>query len=203
MKAKHFTLFGALILLGACSSSSSGSSGDGEPEDVAGGQSGTDGAGSYYCDLEPHTSADIPLDQSIPSFMSCTAEDAVGLLSTAQAFDCGELGEVELSVGTATAAHQLTGKLYSDTGDPGPGTDCYSLEVDVPVHVAAQDGGVSFDASGFIVGHLCSDYELEGAATDSAGKSWRFRAFVAPGSASLTVSVDEEQSVFCSALPQE
>lgn len=198
MKAKTFTLFGALMLLGACSSTS-GTGADGKPDDMAGGQSGTDGAGSYYCDLTEHTSAELALDEPLGSQGTCTAENATAQLAAIGAFDCGELGTLELSVGAATGAQRLTGLSYSDTGEAGPGVPCNSLGVDAPLQLTTTGSSVVLDATSFVVGHLCTNVEIE--AEGEGGVHWRLFAGISEP-AGLVVSVGEGSSILCDPVPK-
>jgi hypothetical protein len=197
MKTSALNILAAMLLLGACSSGSgSEQSPGGESKEMAGGQSGTDGAGSYSCNLEHHTETDIPLDQSIHSFQPCSAEIAVSRLPSAAGFDCGALGEFNLSVGAATAARELTGVMYNDTGDPGPGAPCYSLAVDVPIHITSTERNVPLDAPGFVVGHLCDDFLIQ-TDSDDAGQQQRFVIFPRTSGADLLVWADGQGWVRC------
>ena len=196
MTTKVMPSLAYLLLLGACSTS--------------GGQSGTDGAGSYYCHIKDTTGTPVSLDHSIDSFSGCTALGAVTALQHATTFDCGSLGELELAVGEATAAHELSGLVYNDTGCPGQGTPCSALAVEAPIRITSANGSLALDSAGFTSAHLCSDFDIDGAAQDAAGKTIHFHVDFAtnPGSAArcyaLRLTVEGETTLIsCNAVRPE
>lgn len=208
MKAASLITVVASLLVGACSSSD-----DRGDDRVAGGQSGTDSSGAYDCDIENATSEDIALDEVFnPSWGRCTALDSVAIQQPVTTFDCGELGPLSLSVGEPTAAQRLTGVTYNDTGDPGPGADCYALRVEAPVHIASPDGGISFDGASYTLRYSCGWLELDGAYRDAQGRTMKFGVAAenvqgadgAPGYArQLQVAVAGQVRVDCRPLGSE
>jgi hypothetical protein len=138
---------------------------EGEGSDVAGGQSGTDGAGAYDCDLEQDEPAgeEVPLDER-PEFISCSPDDAYGRLEGEHTYRCPDLHTyLTVSIERGEAARYLVGTLPSDTPD-GEDRQCWALQIDATIQIQASDDSLTFDASFGTMDHLCSTFQIGGRA---------------------------------------
>jgi hypothetical protein len=200
---RFFQIFSACgFLVAACSTGGGGGDGtanesgrpiaDPKPDEIAGGQSGTDGAGSYYCDLKDATTMAAPVDE-VPMFATCAPAEALSSLKASvsteqgspQTFDCGSFGRFEVQVDDAIGAEVHTGLSYSDTGERGEGTPCVTLSVNAPIHVVSLDDTESFEATRVETDHLCWTITFEGARADGATASFHSEAL--PNHPSLTI----------------
>jgi len=138
-----------------------------EGEPVAGGQSGTDSSGGYWCDLEDAVETSIPLDEVA---LSCSPEQSLDAIEGTRLFLCAALGtSFTVDVRRGASASLLTGKLYSDTDSTTPPTDCAVLRVAATTTIVAGDGSLSFSSSHVTVDHLCGSFSFEGKAQRRLG----------------------------------
>lgn len=185
-----FAIFG--LASAACSTSGggrtedAGSSGSHEPsvpEQVAGGQSGSDSEGSGDCDLENATITDIPVDVK-PMYVGCSPDEAVSRLSwklmsdpselktgrddmKPAVFDCHDFGRYVVEVEPATAARLRTGVRHGDDA-PSMGSPCGGLAIDALIHVRPFDGGDAFEAEGFETDQSCWEASITAVREDGA-----------------------------------
>lgn len=170
----------------ACSTSGGGVEGDetghttAEPK-VAGGQSGNDGSGSYFCDLSEATVSETPID-TVPEHANCSPAEAVSRLSWATTvvrgesqdpehsvvFDCGAFGRFVVEVGPATGAQLFTGTSPSDTSEDTPDVPCVAFVVESAISVKSLDGEAPFEAHELETGHICWDASFVAERADGA-----------------------------------
>jgi len=166
MKTKMFKVgWLCLAWLAACSANEGGA------KQVAGGQSGTDSEGSYSCVLDSPMVESIALDQA-PAGVTCSPNSVFERFEGTQTFLCKEHDvSFTMSVTRGSSARRLTGKLYSDTGDSSPPTDCWAMSLDATVAIRSSDGRVDFERpSTLTVDHVCDSAVIEPALQVPEGK---------------------------------